>query len=95
MFARITPYKMKPGTRAAATKLMESLRGQILGLQGMKHFINVMNEDGKGYVISIVESEEASNANMEKVKALWANFADHLEAMPTPEGYDVIADWTP
>ncbi len=95
MFARITPYKMKPGTRAAATKLMESLKGQILGLQGMKHFINVMNEDGKGYVISIVESEEASNANMEKVKALWANFADHLEAMPTPEGYDVIADWTP
>lgn len=95
MFARITPYKMKPGTREAATKLMETLRGQILGLQGMKHFINVMNEDGKGYVISIVESEEASNANMEKVKALWANFADHLEAMPTPEGYDVIADWTP
>lgn len=94
MFARITPYKMKPGTRAAATKLMESLKGQILGLQGMKHFINVMNEDGRGYVISIVESEEASNANMEKVKALWANFADHLEAMPTPEGYDVIADWT-
>ncbi len=93
MFARVTQFKMKPGSRDAATALMNALKGQIMGLPGMIHFINVMNEDGSGYVISVVESEETSNANMEKVQALWANFAEHLEGPPSPQGFDVIANW--
>ena len=93
MFARVTQFKMKPGSRDAATALMNALKGQIMGLPGMIHFINVMNEDGSGYVISVVESEETSNANAEKVQALWANFAEHLEGPPSPQGFDVIANW--
>ena len=95
MYARITPYKMKAGTRDTATALLQSLKDQIMALEGMRHFINVMNEDGAGYVVSLVESQAASDANAERVKAIWANFADHLETMPVPQGYDVIADWTP
>jgi len=95
MYARITPYKMKAGTRDTATALLQSLKDQIMALEGMRHFINVMNDDGAGYVISLVESQAASEANVERVKAIWANFADHLEAMPVPQGYEVIADWTP
>jgi hypothetical protein len=94
MFARVTQFKMKPGTREAATAKMEELRGQILGMPGMHNFINVMNEDGSGYVVSIVESEATSNANAPKVAELWGAFADYLEAVPTPQGYDVIANWS-
>ncbi|MEM9394875.1 MAG: hypothetical protein AAGA38_13525 [Pseudomonadota bacterium] len=94
MFARVTPYKMKPGTRDDAMALMEQLRSKIMGMPGMHNFINVMSEDGSGYVISVVESEAASNANAETVKSLWAEFAPMLEAMPVPEGYDVMANWT-
>lgn len=93
MFARVTPYKMKPGTRDDAMALMEQLKSRIMGMPGMHNFINVMNEDGSGYVISVVESEATSNANAESVKALWGEFAPMLEAMPVPEGYDVMANW--
>lgn len=95
MFARITKYKMKPGTRDATTKLLESLKSQIMALDGMRHFINAINEDGSGYVISVVESKAKSDANAPQVAALWANFAEYLEAAPVPEGYEVIADWKP
>jgi hypothetical protein len=53
-----------------------------------------MNEDGTGYVVALVESEEVSNTNAEAVAAAWAQFSDLLEATPSPNGYDVIANWT-
>ena len=46
MYARITPYKMKPGSREAATAKMNELKAEILGLPGMQHFMSAMNEDG-------------------------------------------------
>ena len=49
-----------------------------------------MNDDGSGYVVSVSESEEVSNANQDKVQAIWAQFADHLAEPPTIEGYNVI-----
>lgn len=94
MFARITHYKMKPGSRDAATHLLNSLRDEIMGLQGMQHFVNVMREDGTGYIVSLVESEASSNANADKVAKIWSNFAGYLEAPPKAEGYDVIANWS-
>ncbi len=93
MFARVTPYKMKPGSRNDATALMEQLKDRIMGMPGMHNFINVQNEDGSGYVIAVVESRATSDANAETVKALWGEFAHHLESMPVPEGYDVMANW--
>ena len=93
MFARVTEYKMKPGTRDAATALMNQLKDQIMGMHGVISFTNVMNNDGSGYVVSVVESEETSNANAENVKALWGQFAEYLEAPPSPKGFDVIAHW--
>lgn len=93
MFARVTHYKMKPGSREPATAKMEELKGRILGMPGLQQFINVMNDDGSGYVIALVESEETSNANAETVKALWGEFSDYLEDMPKPTGYDVVVNW--
>jgi len=94
MFARVTKYKMKPGSRDAVSELMNSLKGDIMAMPGMHNFINVMNEDGSGYVVAVVDSQATSDANAEKVKALWANFAPHLESIPTPVGYEVIANWS-
>ncbi|MGQ3489043.1 hypothetical protein [Roseovarius pacificus] len=93
MFARVTKYKMKPGSREAATALLNQLKDKIMGMNGMHNFVNVMNDDGSGYVISVVESEETSDANAEQVQALWGQFAEHLEEPPSAEGYDVTANW--
>ena len=93
MFARVTPYKMKPGSRDAVVATMERLKDRIMGMPGMHHFINVMNDDGSGYVVAVVESRETSDANSETVKALWSEFSEYLETMPTPQGFDVMANW--
>ena len=87
MFARVTKYKMKAGAMDAATAMNEQLKPQIMGLPGMVQFINVGNDD-------IVESQEISDANADKVKALWGHMADFLEEMPAPEGYDVKFNWS-
>ena len=94
MFSRVTPYQLKPGARDAAIATMNEMKGDIMALPGLKQFINVIGEDGKGYVISVVESKEASDANMDRVKALWGRMAEHLAEMPVPEGGDVVADWS-
>lgn len=94
MFARITHYKMKPDSIDTAMALLEQLKPQIMAMPGMLRFINAHDDTGAGYVVSVVESEEVSNANQESVQAMWANFADYLEGPPTPQGFGVIADWS-
>lgn len=94
MYARITNYKMKPEKVEAATALMEKLKPQILAMPGVVRFINSLDETGAGCVVSVVESKEIADANVEAVNAMWTNFAEFLEEMPTPQGYGVIADWS-
>jgi hypothetical protein len=94
MHARITRYKMKPASTEAATKLLNELKSEIMALPGIRHFYNVMDENGAGYVISFIEPSEVASDSPERVKAIWAKFGDMLEAMPTPETYGVIADWS-
>lgn len=93
MHARVTRYKMKDGELGNATELMHQLKDAIMGMPGMLHFINVAQPNGAGYVIALVESAEVSEANKDKVMAMWGRFADHLEAIPEPEGFDVLANW--
>ncbi|MGL4279858.1 MAG: hypothetical protein ACRCS0_05790 [Albidovulum sp.] len=94
MFARVTQYKLKPGSMAEATKLVDTLRGQIMALPGLKQFINVAKPDGSGYVISLSESEAVANGNAARVAEIWGAFGKHLEAPPKPDGYDVLANWS-
>lgn len=94
MYARITNYKMKPESIAAAVALMEQLRPQIMAMPGVVRFINSIDDTGAGCVVSVVESKETAEANQEAVKAMWSNFADFLEEPPVPQGFGVIADWS-
>jgi quinol monooxygenase YgiN len=90
MFARVTKYRMKPECLDDATALTEKLMPKIKALPGLLQFINVCNDDGNGYIVSIVDNQENSNANQEHVQAIWAEFADYLAEAPTPEGYNVL-----
>ncbi|SDJ29026.1 hypothetical protein [Aliiruegeria lutimaris] len=93
MFARVTNYKMKPGSRAAATEIMNSLKADILALPGMTRFINVMNDDGNGYVIALSTEEAMDSDTANKVNQLWGAFSEHLEGPPDRASFHVIADW--
>jgi len=94
MFARVTKYKMKTSSIDAAKAQVEQMKDQIMALPGLQQFINVIDDEGNGYVISIVTDKATSDANADKVKALWGQLADHLEAMPVPEGFDVNNNWS-
>ena len=93
MYARITPFKMKPGSKDDAVKIMNRVKADIMALPGIKHFINVMDDNGAGYVVSLTDLAETPPDAQEKINAIWANFSDHLEAKPTPATYGVLADW--
>jgi len=93
MQSRITRFKMKPDSTDEARALMEDLRAEIMAQPGMRHCLIVMNDDGAGYVISAIEAAGSSPEGVDRVRALWHKFADHLEAVPVPEIFEVIADW--
>ena len=90
MYARITRYKMKPDHLEGATERVKGMMSEIMAMPGIVQFINSCDDDGNGYIVSIMESKEASDAVLPTVQGIWAQFADDLETMPTPEGFDVI-----
>ncbi len=94
MYARVTNYKMKPGSREAATKVMEGLREQILALPGIVKFINVMKDDGTGVVVALSTNQTMDEETAARVQALWSNFMEFLESPPERGDFHVVADWT-
>ena len=94
MYARITPYKMKPGSKKAAVKIMQSLKSRIQELPGQHQFINTINDtDGSGYVISLTDIPDVTPEMTDKIRALWASFNDFLEVQPSPATFEVVANW--
>ncbi|MXQ09118.1 hypothetical protein GQ651_14820 [Alphaproteobacteria bacterium GH1-50] len=93
MFARITPFQLKPGTTDAAMAKADELKPKIMGLPGMQAFTVAADENGKGYTIAVGESRETSDGNMEQARAIWGEMAEFLAEMPTPEGYDRVRHW--
>ena len=93
MYARITQYKMKPGSREATLPIMESLKDQIMQLPGMVQFINVMDDNGAGYVVSLSELAETPPEAAEKIKSIWGAFADFVEDVQEAATFEVAANW--
>jgi hypothetical protein len=91
---RITRFRMRPDAIEAARALMGGLRADILAQPGMLRCIIVMNEDGRGHVIALTDERGGEPESVDRVRALWHKFRDHLEAVPEPEIYDVVADWS-
>lgn len=95
MYARITQFKMKPGSRDDVSAIMEGLKDQILQLPGLTQFINVMDDDGAGYVVSLSELAQTPPDAAEKIKAIWGAFSDYVESVQSPESFEVFANWKP
>ena len=82
---------MKPEMIEAGEAKLAELMPQIMALPGLKTFTNVVDSDGNGVVVSVVESEEVSNANQEEVGKIWAAFSEYLSEPPSVNGYRVLA----
>lgn len=93
MHARITTYKMRPEAVDEAMKKLESVRDQILSMPGTIQFINSIDAEGNGVVISVLESEEHVAGNQAKVAEIWQHFTEYLTEAPVPGSYEVKANW--
>ena len=94
MQARITRFKMRLDAVDAARDLLHGLRGEIMAQPGIARCIAVMNPDGSGYVIAEIDERGSLPESVDRVRALWHKFQDHLEAVPEPEIFEVVADWS-
>ena len=94
MFARVSTYKMRPESIAEAEAKVQKLLPKILGMAGMVTFTNAIDAEGNGIVVSVVESEEQSDANAEQVEKIWSEFSDFLLGPPEVSGYRVVAHET-
>jgi hypothetical protein len=93
MYARVTHYQLKPESIDKAKALLENMKPKIMAMPGMIKFINSVNDDGSGCVVSLVESKEISDANADAVLAVWNEFKEHLKNAPIAKGFEVFADW--
>jgi hypothetical protein len=91
MFARVSTYKMKPESIAEAEARVHKLLPTILGMDGMVTFTNVIDAEGNGIVVSVVESEAQSDMNAAQIAKIWSEFSDYLIGPPKVSGYRVIA----
>lgn len=94
MQARITRFKMRPEETEAARQLLMRLRDEIMAQPGLDRCITVMNPDGSGHVIALVDERGSLPESVDGVRAIWHKFHDHLEAVPEPEIFEVLADWS-
>ena len=94
MQARITRYKMKPDATDAFRETLMRLKGDIMALPGMHQCVTVMHADGSGYVISLIDERGLSPESVDRVRAIWHKFQDDIEAIPSPEIFEVVADWS-
>ena len=85
MQARITRFKMRPEAADEARTLMETLKDDIMGQPGVRHCLIVMNGDGSGNVIAMIDAAGNSPEAVDRVRGLWHKFHDYLEAVPSPE----------
>ena len=94
MYARITTYHCKTETRDDAIAIFEKLKPQIMEIPGLKHLFHTGNEDGNCALIGIYENREAAEAATDKVRALFARFAEYIDSAPKPLGYEVLVHGT-
>lgn len=94
MYAKVTRYRTKPGMAPASLELMERMKDQIMSLPGLERFLNIMDEDGAGYVIGIWTDEKAAYANAGREAEMWAAYADYLDPIEATKGHEVRADWS-
>ena len=94
MFARVSRFKLRPGAREDATRMMEGMEEKIMALRGMVSFTAMVNSDREGLITVVAESELVWTTNAAQTAHLWSNFAQYLEAIPTHTNYDTVANWS-
>ncbi len=91
MHARVTSFTMDASRYDEIMDVFEGVKSQIDSLPGLLHMTNTMDRStGAGTVTAVYENEESANENMDKVQAIWANFAEFMTSEPERSVHEVI-----
>ncbi len=92
---RITRFRVRPDAVEAARALVVELRAEIMAQPGLLRCIVALNDDdGRGYVLALIDERGGLPESVDRVRLLWHKFHDHLDEVPEPEIFDVVADWS-
>lgn len=72
--AVVVPYKCKLERLTEASELADSLRAELSGIPGLERVIDIWNDNGMGYSVTIWESPEAKAAAATKMEEIWGRF---------------------
>ena len=89
MYARITTFQSDPSRLGEMTSRFDELREQIKAIPGIVAVYSVWRADGQGVTTAIYESQDAAEASVPQVKAIWSGLSDFLTGAPNVEGREL------
>jgi hypothetical protein len=94
MYARVSTFRCDPYQQDAMLSKLEEMKGQFKSLAGVVDIYSAWRSDGHGVAVAIYESQDAAQANSEKIQAIWEELGRFLTAEPKAETYDNVTHLT-
>ncbi|MHA1566301.1 MAG: hypothetical protein ACTSX7_13395 [Alphaproteobacteria bacterium] len=94
MYARITTFQSDPSRLQEMTSKFDELKEQVKAIAGVVAVYSAWRADGKGVTTAIYESQEAAEASVPQVKAIWGGLSDFLTGAPNVEAYENVENLT-
>ncbi|AWJ91916.1 hypothetical protein Sp245p_19145 (plasmid) [Azospirillum baldaniorum] len=89
MYARMTRFRLKLGTRDEWFRLRDGMAADIHALKGLKHWFTLQGDDDEVVVVAIHDSVWSAEAAMPDVLKLWQRIAHLMDDQPSTKFYDV------
>ena len=87
MYGRITHFKGDPARLDEMTSRIPAIREKLQEIAGGVANYAMWNNDGVGAAVAVYESEDAANAAVPQIQAIWGGLADLLVAPPEIVSY--------
>jgi hypothetical protein len=94
MYARVSTFRYDPYQQDAMLSKLEEMKGQFKSLAGVVDIYSAWRSDGHGVAVAIYESQDAAQANNEKIQAICVELGRFLMAEPRVETYDNVTHLT-
>jgi hypothetical protein len=90
MYARIGRYEVAPEKITEAEEIARRALTFVRKVPGIRSYIHVMNDDGKGLVVAIYENKAAAGAAAPLVQQFWLRFSPVLLGQPRLEEFSAV-----
>jgi hypothetical protein len=90
MYARIGRYEVATDRIAEAEEIARKALSFVRKVPGIKAYMHMMSDDGKGMVVAVYENKAAAGAAAPLVQQFWMRFSPVLLAQPRLEEFGAV-----